>query len=237
MEPVPAAADFVATHFPDALAAFVGGGVLTSARTPTSDLDVVVVLDGPPAPYRETFRHQGWVVEAFVHDRDSLDYYFGRDADRRVCSLLRMCGESRVLVDRTGRAEKIQADARRRLEAGPPRLGDDQREAMRYRLSDLLEDLEGCADDDELPYIAAAVMTQTAELALAAGGAWAGTGKGLHRAVVAHDPELARRLVGAHRDAVCRGSREALHGLALDVLARVGGPLLEGYRLGGRRTS
>jgi hypothetical protein len=46
MEPVPAAADFVATNFPDALVAFVGGSVLTPDRTGTSDLDVVVLLEG-----------------------------------------------------------------------------------------------------------------------------------------------------------------------------------------------
>ena len=97
-EPVPAAADFVATHFPDALVAFVGGSVLTPERTPTSDLDVVVLLDGPPAPYRETFRHDGWVVEAFVQTRESLRQYADRDVERRVPSLLRMCADSIVLV-------------------------------------------------------------------------------------------------------------------------------------------
>src|SRR6478672_12785305 len=100
MEPHEAAADFVAAHFPDARVAFVGGSVLTSHRTETSDLDVVVLLDGPPAPFRQTFRHQGWVVEAFVQDDDSLTFYFAHDRERRVCSLLRMVGESDVVVDR-----------------------------------------------------------------------------------------------------------------------------------------
>ena len=44
MDPVPAAADFVATYFPDALVAFAGGSVLTPDRT--SDFDVVGLLGG-----------------------------------------------------------------------------------------------------------------------------------------------------------------------------------------------
>ena len=44
-DPVSAATAFVAEHFADARAAFLGDGVLGPLRTPTSDLDVVVVLD------------------------------------------------------------------------------------------------------------------------------------------------------------------------------------------------
>jgi predicted nucleotidyltransferase len=233
MEPVEAAADFVTSHFPVARAAFLGGSVLTSDATQTSDLDVVVVLDGPPAPYRETFRHRGWVVEAFVHTRDSLLHYYEHDRSRRVCSLLRMCGESRVLVD-TGIAEEIQAEARRRIADGPGALTDEERDALRYAVTDLLDDLAGCRSDDERPYIAASLTVQVAQLALAAAGAWSGNGKALHRSLAAVDPALAARLVDGHRRSLCHGSDEVLRDAALEVLHRVGGPLLEGYRLRGR---
>lgn len=234
MEPVPAAADFVATHFPDALVAFVGGSVLTPDRTETSDLDVVVLLDGPPAPFRETFRHDGWVVEAFVQTRESLELYWTQDAERRVPSLLRMCGESEVVVDRCRLAAGIQEESRRRLAAGPGPLADADRDAMRYLLTDLLEDLAGCRSDDELAHIAGLLLVRAADLALAAAGAWGGTGKGLHRALVRHDPDLARRLAAAHRQAVAGGSREPLCSVVREVLDRAGGPLLEGYRVAGR---
>jgi hypothetical protein len=234
MEPVEAAADFVAGHFPEARAAFVGGSVLTPDRTETSDLDVVVVLDGPPAPYRETFRHRGWVVEAFVHTRESLLHYYRQDRSRRVCSLLRMCAESRVLVDGGGVAEEIQDDARRRIAAGPAALTVEERDALRYGLTDLLEDLDGCRSDDERPYIAASLAAQTAQLALAAAGAWGGQSKALHRSLLSADPDLAARLVEGHRRAVCDGTPDVLRSAALSVVHRVGGPLLEGYRLDGR---
>ena len=34
--------------------------------------DIVVVLPGPPAPYRETRTAGGWVIELFVHTPTSL---------------------------------------------------------------------------------------------------------------------------------------------------------------------
>ena len=234
MEPHAAAADFVATHFPDARVAFVGGSVLTSHRTETSDLDVVVVLAGPPAPFRETFRHCGWVVEAFVQDDDSLTFYFAHDRKRRVCSLLRMVGESDLVVDRDGSAAALQARARELLAAGPGPLEDAARDAMRYALTDLLDDLTGSRAPDELPWVAGLLLAQTAQLALASAGAWGGAGKALHRALAAHDAGLAARLVEAHRAAVGDGRVEGLRSVVLEVLDRVGGPLQEGYRVGGR---
>ena len=119
-DPVTAATSFVAERFPGAAAAFLGGSVLTEHRTPTSDLDVVVVLDGPPAPYRETCEQDGWIVEAFVHTRESLEQFWARDAARRVPSLIRMCAESVPLVDAAGIAAQVQAEAAARLAAGPP---------------------------------------------------------------------------------------------------------------------
>lgn len=50
-DPVETARSLVAERFPAAACAFLGGTVLTSHRTATSDLDVVVLLpDGEPAP-------------------------------------------------------------------------------------------------------------------------------------------------------------------------------------------
>lgn len=232
-DPVAAASSFVAEVFPDATAAFVGGGVLTEHRTPTSDLDVVVVLDGPPAPYRETFEHQGWIVEAFVHTRASLDVYWDQDAQRRVCSLLRMCTDSVVLTDPAGVADEIRAAAAARLAGGPPPLDDAQWEQRRYRLTDLLDDMAGCDDEAELLFIAGAVVVDVATLALELAGQWSATGKALPRALAGVDPDLLERLVNGHRHVVNYGDTAVLHRAAVDVLLTAGGALMVGYRVGG----
>ena len=52
VDPVGAARAFVADCFPTACAAYLGGSTGTVFQTPTSDLDIVVVLDGEPAPFR-----------------------------------------------------------------------------------------------------------------------------------------------------------------------------------------
>jgi hypothetical protein len=232
-DPVTAATSFVADRFPGALTAFVGGGVLTEHRTPTSDLDVVVVLDGPPAPFRETFEHAGWIVEAFVHTRASLDTFWDSDARRRVCSLLRMCTESVVLLDPGGVADEIRTTAAARIAAGPRRLEDAEWEQLRYALTDLLDDMAGCDDEAELLFIAGAVVRDVATLALELAGEWSARGKALPRALARVDPDLLERLVSGHRHVVNYADTAVLHRAAVDVLMAAGGALMVGYRAGG----
>lgn len=43
----------VVAWFPEARAAWLGGSVVRGGATSTSDLDITVLLAGPPAPFRE----------------------------------------------------------------------------------------------------------------------------------------------------------------------------------------
>jgi hypothetical protein len=241
-DPLAAATAFVAGRFAGARAAFLGGGVLGPLRTPTSDLDVVVVLDPAPdgavdpaaPPYRETFEQEGWIVEAFVHDPDSLRRWWGRDAARRVPSLIRMVAEGVVVADPAGNAEALQREAAGLLDRGPVALTGEELAAARYGLTDLLDDMAGCDDEAELAFIAGEVLRDVAELALLADGQWSGRGKGLPRRLAEHDPDLLERLVNGHRHVVVYGDTAVLHKAAVDVLLRAGGALMVGYRASGR---
>jgi predicted nucleotidyltransferase len=232
-DPVDAARSFVTARHPEARAAFLGGSVITPDRTPTSDLDVVVVVAGPPAPYRETLEHEGWVVEQFVHTRETLEDFWSSDEERRVCSLLRMCADSVVLADDGGTAEEIRSVAAGRIAAGPPPLTEPELDALRYGLTDVLDDMAGCDREHELAYLAGAVLERTSALALAAAGRWSGSGKALARELHRTEPDLVERLVDGHRHVVVYGDTAVLHRAAVDVLMRVGGPLLTGYRASG----
>src|SRR6202035_4121241 len=91
-DPIETARSLVVGRFPAATAALLGGTVLSAHRTATSDLDVVVVLPGRPAPFRETMRHNGWTVELFVSTPSSLAFYIAKETSARRSPLLHMCG-------------------------------------------------------------------------------------------------------------------------------------------------
>jgi hypothetical protein len=227
MDPQADADALVADRFPAALAGYLGGGVLSASRTPTSDLDIVVVLDGPPAPYRESLRWRGWPVELFVHDPASIQTFFARDAARRKPTLARMVADGVTLADRGGAAAAIRERARRVLAAGPPALTSAELELCRYGLTDLLDDLAGSTDEGETLVIGWHVFVAAAELALLQSGRWLGGGKWLLRELRAADPVMADSLLAAV------GSPARLADVAGQVLSRSGGPLWEGFRVSG----
>jgi hypothetical protein len=82
-DPREVAAGVVAERFPDAVAAFLGGTVLGSLRTPLSDLDIVVLLPEGTAEGRETTEAGGWTVELFAMTRSAYGRIVARDVAAR----------------------------------------------------------------------------------------------------------------------------------------------------------
>jgi hypothetical protein len=225
MDPIEDARALVSERFPAALAAFLGDGALSSRRTATSDLDIVIVLAGPPAPYRESLQWRDWPAETLVHDRASLEYYFAKDTARRRPSLARMCSAGVVLSDAGGVAAAVRERAAAVLAAGPPPATGAELAERRYGLTDLIDDLTGSSDPGEVAVIGWNVWAEAAELALIQAGAWLGSGKWLLRELRATDPDLATAMVAAI------GDRHQLITVAEEVLDRSGGRFWAGFRM------
>ena len=73
---------------------FLAGSIVRGESTPFSDLDLVVIFDKLPAAYRESFYFQGFPIEAFVHDPETLNYFlYEIDRPSGIPSLAQMIVE------------------------------------------------------------------------------------------------------------------------------------------------
>ncbi|MEV6763866.1 nucleotidyltransferase domain-containing protein [Streptomyces sp. NPDC051105] len=232
MDPIDTARAVVEEHHPDARAAFLGGSVVTGRRTATSDLDIVVLLHGAPAPYRASFRHGDWPVELFVHTEETWHAYVEREIRKRRSPLLWMCADGLLLFDTDGVGARLDDEAQRRPAAGPPPAPAEEIDDRRYAITDLLDDLSGSADQSERLFIATELTRRTGELALAIEGSWGGGGKWLARRLESAAPRLGMDLHHALRE-VLEGRDDSLVGVVDEVLGHVGGRLWEGYKRGG----
>ncbi|MFI5662625.1 nucleotidyltransferase domain-containing protein [Streptomyces sp. NPDC051684] len=246
MDHVSTAEQLVRDRFPDARAAFLAGSVLTERRTPRSDLDIVVLLSGPPAPCRESLIHEGWPVELFVQTEADWHRFVERETALRRSPLLAMCAEGLLLSDADGIGASLQAEARRRWAAGPPAASESELEDRRYALTDTLDDLAGCDDPLERTYLVAHLLARASELALLAGGHWLGGGKWLSRRLADADAGLHKRLTvaaaaamsGADGTADSGGTAESddaarrFADVVREVLEATGGAYWAGYRRG-----
>lgn len=222
-------------RFPEAQAGFLAGSVVLGGATATSDLDVTV-LRAEGAAYRESLEYAGWPVELFVHTPASVRHYVAKDLERRRPTMARLVSAGVVLLDHDGSGAALAAECATAVAAGPGPLAEAERDALRYGLTDLLDDLAGGGDPRVRTAVAVHTWQAAGELLLAAEGRWSGTGKWLVRELAAYDAEAgsayAVRLDTALRAAL-DGDPDLLSEVADEVLARCGGRLWAGYRAGG----
>jgi predicted nucleotidyltransferase len=221
------ARELVLELYPEARAAWLGGSVARGDATPTSDLDITVLHDGPSK--RRSLEYGGWPVELFVHNEKSLRYFADKDQARRQPTMMRLVGESVVLVDADGSGARLQQEFVAEVAAGPKPLSADELSLLRYTITDLLEDLAGAVGDVRLA-VASVLWQEAARLLLTGAGHWSGTGKGLLREVTTYDVAHGTDHATALLDGV-RALDDRLV-LAVDrVLAEHGGRLFAGFEL------
>lgn len=224
-----AAEKSLAQRFDGATLAFATGSIMRGQGTTASDIDLVVVFPHLDRAWRESFFEDGFPVEAFVHDPQTLAYYFHKDAEGGCPIMANMVASGRMIGSNAELGRTLQALAVQILEQGP-RLAGAAFDALRYRVSDLADDLRGNRPAPEIRAIAAHLYPQLIDLMLLGHGAWTGRGKWAPRLLLRLKPDLATALDQAFQRAV-EGNVASMLALADAELARHGGQYFAGYKL------
>lgn len=230
------AQQFVRDHHPQACAAIIGGSFASGLNTPSSDIDLFLLFDHVDAARRETLIAQGQVIELFVHDLATFDY-FCRDVDAPTgrMPLVMMVVEGKLIHESGDRRhyDALLALATSLHRQGPPPLDAMMLARRRYEITNFLEDLVDSGNPCEALAIGARLYELLADLQLRRRGAWSGVGKHLYRRLHHCDPNAAAQLDQALRlVATDLEQGKALFALtAHDALKPVGGALLDGFIL------
>lgn len=224
-----AARKCIATRFKGASHLFVAGSIMRGEGNAFSDIDLVVIYPKLERAWRESFVLDGFPIEAFVQDPETLAYFMEKDAGRGVPSIIDMVANGVILGDALDHAATMQQRARQVLAAGPRPLAGAPYDAMRYILSDLAEDLRAERPANEIAAIAAQLYPRLIDLMLLGRNRWTGNGKWGPRLLQRFDPQLAEIAAEAFRDAV-QGNAAALLSLTDQEMARHGGSYFDGFR-------
>lgn len=219
------------TRYQGAEAIFVAGSVVRGEATTYSDLDLVVIYPKVPVAYRESFMHRDWPVEAFIHDPQTLEYFF-RNIDPQIgrATLAEMIAEGHEVPGSTPLTGQLKEMASAALQQGPPPLPSEEVEDRRYQVSELIDDLREPKNRAELIATATAVYCDLADFYLRSRCGWTGTGKTVLKRMRKVDPTLARRYADSFEELFSTGQTARVIDLAKDILAPYGGFLFEGYR-------
>jgi predicted nucleotidyltransferase len=221
----------VTARFPHALGAVLGGSAAQGRATPTSDLDVAVLLPDSDSSRREVVRHDGRLAELFLNTVADVPGFFEWDRARRRGTVLFIYAEGLPLTDPHGHLARTRDQARAVLAAGPPALPPAEREHGRYVLTCYLDDLLDTSPADRYEQLSVAdhALREAAHLLTAHHSAWTGIGKWLPRRLLSADPQRGRCLLDGHQAVAEHADVVPLATAVEQVLDLLGGPLREGY--------
>jgi predicted nucleotidyltransferase len=230
-----AARKLIKEKFPECKGAILGGSVVMGEDTATSDLDIVVIMNGSETARRESFYYEGWPVELFVHTIVSCREYFRKDAERARPTLPRMMAEGAVLEGEELLRE-IRKEARYLLDAGPATWTEAELVFKRYFLTDALEDFIGSANRHEALFIAGKLAELAHEFVLRANKRWIGQSKWIYRELSSFNPVLAERFVECFDSFYQDGDKAPAIELVDDIMKPFGGRCFDGFSLKGRKS-
>nr|WP_255479790.1 nucleotidyltransferase domain-containing protein [Quadrisphaera sp. RL12-1S] len=219
---------FVEERWPATSDVVLGGSTAAGTRTATSDVDLLVL--GPPGLLGEgrtdeasTHAVSGGVVELFAYTEEGFEHWAALEVRAHRPVIITMLLEGRPL-----RSSPLLSDLRSRwrpvLEAGP-RASARELDALRYVVTDLLDDVGDAQDPAEHRYLQGLLFERTAALVLLSHGRWLASGKHLPRALRRWNAARAEVLVGAFLS----GEPERLVAAVEAELAPLGGRLQAGH--------
>ena len=218
--------------YPDAKVIFLAGSVMRSEGTSTSDLDLVVVYRKLPNAFRDSYRYDGWPVEAFVHDPETLKYFFSEfDAPSGYPSLASMVSEGVEIPSASTFSLALKEMADESLKAGPKPWTSKDIESARYAISDLIEDIKDPRNVHEMHATASQLYFALANFYFRSKGLWSAKGKTIPRRLQKVDAEFSAKFLSAFDTTFRNGSPDGIVSLATDLLKNYGGFLFEGYRV------
>ena len=229
-DPLATAERLWSQRYPSASVLFCGGSVVRGQGFPSSDLDVVVIFAHVENAWRESLLFEGWPVEVFAHDSETLAYFVAEDGKRRIPSLAHMISEALVIPTITPLSQDIQLWARGVLAARPEVPSSASLAEDRYWLTDTLHDFRDDRSARELRAIACKLYPRLCRFVLETRGHWLGSEKMLPRLVEQAAPELGEAIEGAFERFFTTGDRSDALRVAQQILEPFGGELFDGFR-------
>jgi predicted nucleotidyltransferase len=227
MDHLAVAERFTATHFPKASIAVIGGSTSRGERTPTSDIDLLLIGDDILAEGEigtaRTLAFEDEVFEVFAYTKDGFDEWARRGIEQHRPVIVHMLIEGSVIRDGDDLGE-LRTRWAEALAAGP-HVDEHEMDFRRYVITDVLDDLRDASDALERHVLAATLFERTAELMLLTSRKWIGTGKYLPRRL----RELPSERVNALADPYIRGDFDRLADAVEHELDAAGGRVQAGF--------
>lgn len=230
-DPLPTIQKLIKERYVQAKAIFWAGSVSEGRGTSASDLDLVIVFEEVAHAYREAFIYDGWPIDAFIHDLDTLRYFFEESrTGNGISGLCYMILNGREITNHGVFSENVKTLAQEVLNAGPAIWDQEQINKERFLITDVLDDIKYPAGRDEQIASAAWLLEALGQFYFRSQNKWCASGKSIIRYLKSDNPDLALEFTQALESLFQAGHPAALELLVKKILDPYGGLFWNGFR-------
>lgn len=233
-DPLKTIQKLIKERYSDAKAVFWAGSVSQDQGTSASDLDLVIVFDYIPNAYREAFIYDSWPIDAFIHDRDTLHFFFEESrSGNGISGLSYMVLNGREILASNDFSNSIKALAQELLKAGPAIWDKETVDKERFLITDALDDIKFSVSRDEQIASAAWLFEALGQFYFRAQNKWCASGKAIIRYLKNDNLALAVEFSQCFEDLFQKGDVLGLESVVKKILRPYGGLLWDGFKLNG----
>jgi predicted nucleotidyltransferase len=216
---------------PDSDSLILAGSIIRNEGTKYSDLDIVVIYKCLPKAYRESFTYNGVLVETFVHDPETVDFFLNKfDKVNNSSTLAQMIVEGIEIPYSTPLSREIKKRANECILIGPNGLDEQTTQNMRYAITNLIDDIREFKNKPELFGTLSSLYTSLSEFYFKANGYWAGSDKYVSRLMKKYNADLEKNFFDAFYTSIMNGNVDKVIKITEDILRPFGVFLIDGYR-------
>jgi hypothetical protein len=227
---VAAAQKLYTRRYSDAKVIFLAGSIVRGEGTSTSDLDLIIVYEKLETARRESYYYEGFPVECFIHDPETLNYYYDLTSPAGYIPMVQMVLEGIEIPAPSDFSRDIKQLAQGYYERKPPALNAEEAARWRYTITNLIDDLREPRSKFELTATATELYKTLADFYLRTHDKWLAKGKTIPRVIAASDAELQAHFCAAFEDLFVNGKSESVITLTEYILAPHGGLLFDGFK-------
>ncbi|HAU0349440.1 TPA: nucleotidyltransferase domain-containing protein [Legionella pneumophila] len=217
-------------NYSEALAVFWSGSVAQGLGNEASDLDLIIVFESLPNAYREALVYEGWAIDTFVHDRETLRYFFEESRKNSgISGLIQMILTGKEMLPTSDFSKGIIKEAYDYLKQGPSSWDKNIIDKERFLITDALEDVMYSQSHDEQIATASWLFEALSQFYFRAQNKWCASEKSIVRYLQQENPDLAREYLECFKQVFKSGDARDLKKLVEKILKPYGGLLWEGF--------
>ena len=232
LKPLEIAKNLYREKYSDADCFLLCGSTVRGDDTPYSDLDIVILYKSLKNAKRESFVYKRWPIEVFVHDLETLNYFFEKvDGPSNCPSLPQMVREGILISKESKFSENVKKLANTFLDEGPQKTDSVGINKLRYAITDLVDDIRNPRNSNELMATGGKLLEVLSEFLFKVNGSWSGKGKWCSRELKNINQQLEKDFFRAFDLLFSAKDPSATISLCEKVLLPHGGFLFNGFCL------